>query len=479
MQRGVLSRSTVEHVWRQIRHDGWINTITGLGNVLRDKRRGQAFALSIPLSDSELENLYDGNDLAARVCELPVDEMMRSGFELTCDDSQQANALMARWCELGGHEAFVEGLTWGRLFGGGGVYVGVEDGLGEIDPLDPAKVKKVTFLTAFDRRDMQVLSYYEDPRAPKYGRPQLYRITRVPSSGPVTSSAAGGFAIHESRMLIFRGARTTPTKRRTLMGWDQSVLQRVHEVLQDFETTWGSVAHLMADVAQAVFKMRGFADQMAAGGGDVIHARMEMMDLARSTVRAVLLDADGEEFERKPTPLTGVPEVMQMFVLRFAAAARMPATIAFGQSPSGLNATGESDLRWFRDQCAAEREAQVKPQLRKLFAMLWHEQGGEPESWDICFKPLWTPTAKEQAEIENLKAESDVAYVHAQVLFPEEVALSRFGPGGWSAETRIDVEARETMLKLGVENAVDRLENPPEPIDPNAPKPEPDLEPEE
>jgi hypothetical protein len=46
---------------------------------------------------------------------------------------------------------------------------------------------------------------------------------------------------------------------------------------------------------------------------------------------------------------------------------------------------------------------------------------------------------KEQADLRKTTADTDVAYINAGVLLPEEVALSRFGSGTWSAETAVDL----------------------------------------
>jgi hypothetical protein len=60
---------------------------------------------------------------------------------------------------------------------------------------------------------------------------------------------------------------------------------------------------------------------------------------------------------------------------------------------------------------------------------------------------LWQPTPVEQADLEKKHAEKDKLYIDAGVVLPEEIALSRFRPEGWSAETQIDRDARESMLE--------------------------------
>jgi phage-related protein (TIGR01555 family) len=460
-----------------IRMDGWVNMFTGLGNALRDKTRATVFGGSVHLSDATLEALFSDNDLASRVCEAVPQEMMRPGFHLTCEDTKQASAVMRRWGELEAHTRFVDGMTWGRTFGGGAVYIGVEDGLDEREPLDLARIKRVDFLSALDRRELHVETLYDNPRAPKYGRPQHYRFV-TQYSNP-RGKQLDQYLVHESRLIIFGGARTTNWQRRQLRYWDNSVLTRVYEVLQQFGTTWDSVAHLMSDIAQGIYKMKGLAEYMETGQDDIVQKRLEMVEMGRSVVRAIPLDADGEDFERKGTPLTDVPDIMRLFMLRVASAARMPATILFAQSPAGLNATGESDMRWWYNGLDSDRENELKPRMMQLFRVLWAEQGGEPETWNIAFKSFWEPTETESSDIRHKQAQTDQIYIKEGVVQPQEIALSRFGEHGWSSETRIDLEAQREMLEAVIARAIEEAKNPPEPIapgdDPNA-DPEPDAE---
>jgi phage-related protein (TIGR01555 family) len=472
-------KGAVERWVNAVRMDGWINMFTGLGNALRDKTRATVFGAGRHLDDATLESLFTDNDLASRVCDAVPEEMMRPGFQLTCEDSRKASDVMRRWGELEAHTRIVEGMTWGRLFGGGAVYVGVEDGLDESAPLDLTKVKRVDFLTALDRRELHVETLYDNPRAPKYGRPQHYRF--ITQHTNPSGKLLDQYLVHESRLIVFGGALTTNWQRRQLRYWDNSVLQRVHEVLQQFGTSWDSVAHLMSDIAQAVYKMKGLAGYMETGQDEIVQKRMEMMELGRSVVRAIVLDAEEEDFERKHTPLTDVPDVMRLFMLRFAAAARMPATIAFAQSPAGLNATGDSDMRWWYNTLDSDRENKLKPKMMELFRVLWAEQGGEPKTWGIRFKSFWEPTETESATIRKSQAETDKIYFEMGAVLPEEIALSRFGEHGWSSETHIDLEARREMLEASIERAKELAKNPPEPPkpgeDPDAdPEPDPDAE---
>lgn len=98
-------------------------------------------------------------------------------------------------------------------------------------------------------------------------------------------------------------------------------------------------------------------------------------------------------------------------------ASRIPMTKLFGRSPSGLNATGENDLRNYYDYVDTLRESKLAPMLRRLLPVLaMSALGTMPEDLDISFPPLWTPTAKEVAEIAKDKAETIVSVFQAGLL---------------------------------------------------------------
>ena len=84
-------------------------------------------------------------------------------------------------------------------------------------------------------------------------------------------------------------------------------------------------------------------------------------------------------------------------------------TKLFGRAPAGMNATGESDLQNYYDYVDTLRQSVLAPILRLLLPVLCMSAIGEvPEDLDITFPPLWTPTAREVAEIARDKAETIV-----------------------------------------------------------------------
>ncbi len=153
-----------------------------------------------------------------------------------------------------------------------------------------------------------------------------------------------------------------------------------------------------------------------------------------------------------------------MMMLRMSAAARVPVTILMGQSPAGMNATGESDIRWFYDTIESSQKNTIEPALRRVLMLLMLSKSGPtsgqlPESWSIQFPSLWQMTPEEQANVEKTTAERDAIYLDRGVVTPEEVAVSRFTPDGWKPSTQINIEERVAILEAG--DLDDDIENTP------------------
>jgi hypothetical protein len=93
----------------------------------------------------------------------------------------------------------------------------------------------------------------------------------------------------------------------------------------------------------------------------------------------MLIDADGEEFKREALSFGSIPDTLDRFCNLFASVADMPVTLLMGQAPAGLNATGDSDIRWFYDHISHKQEEEVIPPAERLVRMLFAAEGGGAE----------------------------------------------------------------------------------------------------
>lgn len=441
------------------RLDSFVNLFSGIGTS-RDKSRLGRFHRDRALEPETCESMFQGSDLARRGCSALVDHALRQGFELEHgdegdeNDAQEQNddlATLARRWDVRGkvHEAAV----WGRVFGGSAIWIGIDEK--QADPLDETKIRpgSVRFLAVVDRRELSPLRLYDDPTSEKFGTPKTYTLSGL--------DGRPGAEIHESRLLIFPGILTSRRSRLENNHWDHSALQPVYEVLQDTESNWRSLVALVADFGQGVFKIKGLMQMVAAGQEDTVRKRMQIVDEGRSVLRSLILDSEDEDYERKTTPVQGLPEIMIQTWQRLAAGWDMPVTILMGMSPAGLNATGEADTRKWYDSVQWFREVVLAPRIEFLMRVL-AANDGTPLDVRVCWPSLWQMTAKEEAELRKTVAETDKLYIDAQVVLPEEVAIER-NKGGPPRSTfpNIDMDARQAMLDAETKRAIETAGNPP------------------
>jgi hypothetical protein len=255
--------------------------------------------------------------------------------------------------------------------------------------------------------------------------------------------------MHASRLILFPGALTEDRLKQALNGWDLSVLQRPYNALRSDGSTWKSIENLVSQASTGVLSIQGLYAMISGGAKEALTQRLEAMMVNRGVTRDVVLDKEREEFKRVDTgTFAGLEGISMQGLKRVAAAAEIPVTVLLGEAPAGLNATGDSDLRWFFMRVDAYRQLTLaKPYLRLVQVLLASDGSPARTEWDkatLKWPELWTPSAIERADIYAKTAAADVAYIEHQVALPEEIALSRFGEDGYSQETNIDRDLRET-----------------------------------
>lgn len=455
----------------ELRTDGFVNTVTGLG-LSNSKAKATDFIPAFLLQAEKLEALY-AEEIPAKIVDTIVDDATREGFDLKIegdDDQEIASDLTDIYDDRGYGPKVEQAAKWGRLFGWGGLLMVTSDVVGNpfqgggarmVDPLPNPLPPNLTLknLILLERKDVQVMAWDTDPLSPNWGNPKTYRI--MPHGIP---GMAGTMAIVDaSRIIQFHGDYIPRNLRTTNYGFHLSVLQRIYDTIAQYGISWEAIATLLQDATQGVYKISNLMQTVAAGNEGWLKSRLQIMDKTRGVNNAIVIDKDKEEFTREDFSFTGYDKVIQEINNRLAMAAGMPVTVLFGISPAGMNATGESDMRLWENKVKAFQRRTLIPAWTLLFKLIGNEKSLGEKSWCVEPKPLRQMTLAEIAEIRSKVAAADTSYVNAQVLTPEEVAINRFGPKGWSIETQIDPEIRAKIVEADLEHALETAENPPVP----------------
>lgn len=434
---------------------GWINETTGRGDPERDKNANTAWVPSVILPVQTTASLFAKNPLARAVCTAHPEWGFRNGWDLNVDlepiKARRIEKGVRRYFErLRAQAALVLGGTWGLALGGGLILVGVEDGAKVSAPLVRTKIRSITYLRVVPRSQVEIAGFFNQPDRDRFGEPSLYRVKENPGgTGPQVTSEW-----HASRVIAFPGLPLDEDLRVQNAGWDESILDLVVRDLMKHDTLWDDTGGMFADGSQGVWKIQGLMKAVSAGLEDAIRARFKLAEQARSIFRSLLLDADKEDFQYVHRQFSGIDALLAQSVIRVAGAAQIPATVLMGQSPAGMNATGESDLELWYGRVRAWQQNVAHARLHRLVELVLAahdgplgEERAAPPDWSVELRDPRSLTPMQQAELRARQAQIDTAEVTAGITRPEEVAINRYGADGWSASTTIDLEWRRARLK--------------------------------
>lgn len=343
---------------------------------------------------------------------------------------------------------FSEAGFLANCYHGSAIVLNIDDGRPPWEPIDLGKIKTISGLVVLD-------SYQLEPDFAGVWNPiyatHYNMLTPLGTVGPEVlgkgfAQVAGfrSFKIHASRVIRFPGVRTTTNGRRFNRGWDGSLLGKVWDAYRRWESSQASVEELLADYSLFVYKMKGLSEMITEEGVEQdLGRRVESFRLMASVMKGLMIDAEEESVEWLTRSFNGIREITDSFRDTLIGASGIPHTVLFGESPSGLGATGESEQRTWAQQVATYQSTVVKPRLKRLYRLIWLAKDGptkgkEPEGWDVTFPSIYEPTESEIISNRAAIAGADQSYKDMGVLAPEEIRQSRFGGPNWSYEVTLD-----------------------------------------
>jgi len=442
MSRKVKSVDAALAMTRQPVGDGLENVVAGLGTD-RDKRSYSVWADPRILTRQELENMYRGSWLAKKIVNAVADDMTREWLHVTFDGEELGTTIEEAEKRFALKRKTNEALKWSRLYGGAVIIIGTRD-RNLAKPLDVKNVRKgdLRYLHVVDRwRLSPAGSLNRDLESPNFGMPDSYVL------------AESTVQVHHTRVLRFNGEKLPYFAWLRNAMWDDSVLQHVMDSLMNCDTTTQAIATMMFESNVDVVKSEGLADVLAQKDGEAkLTKRFQVAALLKSFNRMLLLDGT-ESYEKKQNSFANLDKVIQQFMIDVSGAADIPMTRLFGTSATGMNATGDNDVRNYYDMVSAKQESELRPQLEYLYEVLVRsELGHMPEDFRFDFNPLWQLSETEQATVEKTRAERDQVYLNAGVVTEALVARELKERGTYRNMTDDDIELVEELSKPMDEN---------------------------
>jgi len=218
-----------------------------------------------------------------------------------------------------------------------------------------------------------------------------------------------GIDIHYSRIIRFEGIRLPYYQAITEMFWGESVIERLYDRLLSFDATTMGVANLVERAYLRTVGIDGLREILAAGGKaeEGLIAQFDYMRMLQNNEGVTLLDKN-DEFQAHSYSFGGLDNVLIQFGQQISGASGIPLVRLFGQSPSGMNATGESDMRMYYDLIATKQESMVREGLTRILDVLYRSAYGKAPSKPInfVFNTLWQMTDEQKSTIAKSNQET-------------------------------------------------------------------------
>lgn len=404
-----------------------VNFVSKLGTN-RDKASHDTFGWHVERSIFELDNLYESDSIAAKIINRPIQDMFRQGYYFKNLGGNQLEKLKNETKRLKLDKHLVRALKLSRLHGKCYVFLGVADNRELVMPLSAGKVN-LSYITVL-RKD-QLTATSERLSVSDAGgfmdMPVYYKLQN--SKGLV------GGLIHHSRVMVVE--------------WEdgKSVFQRLHSELLRFASINANVASLVHESKVDVIKTKDLMQQIKLNA-EIVQKRFALLGLLKSNNGMLVLDKEDEEYESKHYSFGGLPDLMREFAIQTSGAADIPYTILFGQSPAGMNATGEHDMRNYYDTVASYQNWYLRPVLEQLLAMICSYLALPQVEFD--FVPLWQLDAKTRSEVEKNNAERDIRYLEAGIITEGQTAKQLVEDGTYTVIDEAHIKLLESM---GLDNA--------------------------
>ena len=408
-----------------------------------------------------LEWMYRGSWLVGKAVDCIPQDMCKRGIKFTgIQDLKKIETLKHGIRRYGMWQQIMMTMTWARLYGGA-LCVMMIKGQDVSTPLRIETIKKgqLQGFLVLDRWMVEpsLEDLVTDMDDADLGKPRFYTIT-------ADAPALPRLRVHHSRVIRFVGVELPYWQMIAENMWGMSVLERLYDRLVAFDSATQGASQLMYRADIRTYSVEGLRKIIAAGGPayDALIAQIKHNSLWQANERMFVIDS-ADKFERQQYAFSGVSDTILQFGQQISGAIDIPLTRLFGQSPAGMNATGESDMVTYYDGIQQRQETDLRPRLGTPIRVIARSEGLDDEGvTDYAFNPLWQLT-EEQKSIIAEKTTAMVIAATESALTSEKTALKELRSqssltGYWTQITDEDIENADDRVPPSQAEVAEQME---------------------
>lgn len=430
-----------------ITKDSFQNVAARLGIGTDNLSSQSSYALNpITRQRAQLEWMYRGSWIVGQAVDCVAEDMTRAGIDIQSSLApDQLSKIESTFEDLCIWQRLEETIKWSRLYGGA-IAVHLVEGQDVSTPLRAEAVGPGQYrgIVCLDRWVVvPAMEEAVEEFGPDFGKPAFYDVM-------VSAPVFRGKRIHHSRVIRLEGIDLPYWQKVAEWGWGLSVVERLYDRLVAFDSTTQGAAQLVYKAHLRTVSVENLREILAAGGpAEAALTKMfEMIRLMQSTEGLTLIDAK-DKFETHTYTFSGMSDVLLQFAQQLSGALQIPLVRLFGQSPSGLNATGEGEIRTYYDGIVQQQESKLRHGIEAILDLIYRSEigGTPPEDLGFSFNSLWQMSETERAQI-AVGVTSAVVQAFDAGIVDKATALKELKQaadvsGIWSNVTEEDVRAAE------------------------------------
>ena len=230
-----------------------------------------------------------------------------------------------------------------------------------------------------------------------------------------------GRRVHASRLLTF--VENQPPillkPNYNFLGIPQA--QILWDYVMHFNDCRASTARLLNKISLLVVQTDMDAVLSDPQGLEIFDAKMQFLERYRNNDSIFVCDKDSESVMNVQTTIAGCTDIVRQALELIACINRTPAVKLLGISPSGFNATGESDLKNYYDYIASKQEL-YREQIQKILDIIQLVEFDEIDpAITFEFEPLNEENKASQAMTAQTKIGALTQLVDRQAMSAEEL----------------------------------------------------------
>lgn len=423
---------------KAIGDNAFVNMVANIGN-LRDKATAGEYVATTRKTVTELNNVYFGDWVAKRIINKPATDAIRASWyfsELTPD---QVKMMESKLKKLKFNKMLLRAVALSRLHGWSYILIG-ERGVESLSDELLIGADDLTFLTVLKRdqcRPKGNLGYLPaEQTGGEYNEPIYYEF----------GSYANKKTVHHSRLIRI----DCPDPIGGDDGLPMPVLQQVYETVKRLASVNANTGSLIYEAKVDVFRTPRLLETLKTNYGSAVSAmvkRYASIATLKSNNGMIVLDKD-EEYINKTYNFSGLPDLMREFSVQTAGAAEMPYSLLFGQSPAGMNSTGDFDMRSYYDSIKTMQENTLREPMERIFQLVADSLGMRVDDFGLIYNTLWQVDEKTRSEIEASNATRDEIYLGLGIVDESMVAQQLKDDGTYTVIDDDHIQLLKSVVRV-------------------------------